>query len=172
VRAAVVACGLLAVAGCGDDGGTAPTGDTFIAFATAFQPYPTWTHFHSDGPADDGTYPPDVLGMREQYINKVPPAGSTEFPVGTAIVEVRASGIIFAAAKRGGGFNATGAKDWEWFELLQDDQQRVSLKWRGVGPPAGEMYGGDPNGGCNACHATCGAANDYVCSPKLQLANF
>ena len=92
------------------------------------------------------------------------PSGSPEFPVGTAIVEVRASGIIFAAVKRGADFNATGAKNWEWFELLETPD--VVIKWRGVGPPAGEMYGGDPNGGCNACHTRCGGTNDYVCSPE------
>jgi hypothetical protein len=163
--AALTACAL----GCGgttagDD--AAPT--TFLAFTSTFAPFRTWTSFHSDGPADDGTFPPDVLGPRTQYINAVPPPGATEFPVGTVIVEARESGSekIFAAVKRGGGFNATGAVDWEWFELTD---QPVTIAWRGFGPPAGEMYGGDPNGGCNACHAKCGASNDFICSPRLSL---
>ena len=33
-----------------------------------------------------------------------------------------------------------------------------------------DTYGGDPNG-CNNCHTMC-ASNDYICSPKLQLASF
>jgi hypothetical protein len=155
---------VLLLAACSAGGSTST--DTFIAFSSTFAPFRTWTHFHSDGPPDNGTYPPDVLGPREQYINELPPPGSSEFPIGTAIVEVRASGIIFAGVKRGGDFNAGGAKNWEWFELTENP---VTIVWRGVGPPAGEMYGGDPNGGCNACHTACGATNDYVCSQQLQL---
>lgn len=161
---------VLAVAACG---GTEenPAGDTFIAFSSTFAPFRTWTSFHSDGPPDDGTSPPDVLGPRTQYINQLPPHGSTEFPIGTIIVEARESGLmeIFAGVKRGGIFNAGGATNWEWFEIKEAP---VAIVWRGVGPPAGEKYGGDPNGGCNACHARCGAANDYVCSPSLQLVGF
>jgi hypothetical protein len=40
--------------------------------------------------------------------------------------------------------------------------------WRGLNAPAGESYGGDPFGGCNACHELA-AANDYVRSPLVQL---
>ena len=28
-----------------------------------------------------------------------------------------------------------------------------------------------PTEGCNNCHMSCGANNDYVCSPNLQLAS-
>jgi len=166
---------LVLLAACGGSAPDAPADapDVFLAFSSSFQPYQTWTHFHSEGPPDDGTYSADVLGPREQYISQLPPSGSTAFPVGTMIVEVRHTGVIFAGAKHGGDFNPTGAHDWEWFELLQDpSSQVVSIKWRGVGPPAGEMYGGDPNGGCNACHTACGLNNDYVCSSQLQLASF
>ena len=169
MRRAVV---LVALAACSSSSSDdAPAGDSFIAFSTTFAPFRTWTSFHSDGPAA-GTQPPDVLGPRTQYIRELPPSGSTEFPIGTVIVEARESGLmpIFAAVKRGANFNATGATNWEWFELLETPD--VVIKWRGVGPPAGEMYGGDPNGGCNACHTQCGATNDYVCSPYLQLATF
>jgi hypothetical protein len=163
---AAIACGLAA---CSTE--AEPPPDTFLAFSTTFAPFRTWTSFHSDGPPDDGTFTPDVLGPRTQYINKLPPAGSHEFPVGTVIVEARESADmkIFAGVKRGGGFNSGGAANWEWFEL-QDAP--VIIVWRGVGPPAGEMYGGDPDGGCNACHMQCGAGNDHVCSPKLSLAAF
>jgi hypothetical protein len=69
--------------------------------------------------------------------------------------------------KRGGDFNAAGAKNWEYFELQENP---VKYIWRGLGPPLGDTYGGDPNG-CNNCHEQC-AANDYICSPKLQLSSF
>jgi len=155
-----------ALAACGGGGGGDPP-DVFLAFSTTFAPFRSWTSFHSDGPADDGTVTPDVLGPRTQYINQAPAHGAAEFPVGTVIVEARESGErkIFAGVKRGGGFNAGGAADWEWFELAE---QPVTIVWRGVGPPLGDTYGGDPNGGCNACHTKC-AGNDYVCSAKLAL---
>lgn len=143
-------------------------GDTFLAFSTTFADFRKWESFHSEGPAV-GTQPADVIGPRTQYLNKRPPKGSTEFPVGTIIVEAREFGtnLIFAGVKRGGGFNA-GAPGWEWFELAETPEGVVSIVWRGVGPPDGETYGGDPNG-CNSCHATCGAGNDFVCSAKLRL---
>jgi len=173
MRAALAA--VVVIAACGG-AGTDATPDApfvFIAFPSTFQPFRTWTSFHSDGPADDGTFPADVLGPRTQYINMPPPHGATEFPIGTVIVEARESGgnKIFAGVKRGFDYNKTGAKNWEWFELLETDGV-VTILWRGVGPPDGESYGGDPNGGCNTCHASCGASNDYVCSPKLQLSTF
>jgi hypothetical protein len=177
-RLALAAAALGAVAcGGGSGGEDAGDPDTFLAFATTFLPFRTWPSFHSDGPADDGTFTPDVLGPRTQYIKTPPPSGATEFPIGTIIVEARENGVlnenggqkIFAAVKRGGGFNITGAVNWEWFEL---EDNPVRIRWRGFGPPAGEMYGGDPDGGCNSCHMQCGANNDFICSPQLSLASF
>jgi hypothetical protein len=163
------AAGLCACGGAGDPGTDAAPG-AFLAFTTTFADFRSWPSFHSDGPADDGTVPADVLGPRTQYLRTPPPHGATAFPVGSVIVEARESGArkIFAGVKRGGGFNAGGAADWEWFEL---SEQPVTIVWRGVGPPIGDTYGGDPTGGCNACHATC-AGNDYVCSPRLALGAF
>lgn len=170
MRAVIVGLSI-AIAACGtepppDD---QPPPEVFIAFATSFADFRDWTFFHSDGPAP-GTQPPEVLGPRSQYISAPPPPGSTEFPVGTMIVEVRESPgneHILAGVKRGGGFN--DGRNWEWFELVESP---VVIVWRGVGPPNGETYGGDPDGGCNSCHAACGAANDYVCSSFLQLGSF
>ncbi len=172
-----------ALAGCnastpatGDAGGAAGSDagpDVFIAFWSTFQPFRTWKSFHSSGPPDDGTFPADVLGPRTQYINRLPPHGATEFPIGTVIVEARESGAknLFAAVKRGFGYNSTGARNWEWFELREAAGQ-VLIVWRGLGPPTNESYGGNPDGGCNSCHKSCGAGNDYICSPVLQLASF
>jgi hypothetical protein len=164
--APLVATALVAGSACGGAGGGGDPPTSFIAFSTTFAPFRSWPSFHSDGPPDDGMTLPDVLGPRTQYINKLPPAGSTEFPVGTMIVEARenAGHKIFAGAKRGNGFNAGGAADWEWFELSEGP---VAIVWRGLGPPLGDTYGGDPDG-CNSCHVKC-AANDYVCSPLLAL---
>lgn len=170
--ASSVACG-----GGGDDPGSDAGGepDSFLAFTQTFAPFRTWPSFHSDGPADDGSFNADVLGPRTQYINKLPPPGSTVFPVGTVIVESRENGTMktFAGVKRGLGYNTNGATNWEWFELTEDltAQVKVQIQWRGVGPPLGDTYGGDPNGTCNSCHMGC-AANDFICSSKLQLTAF
>ncbi|HVV87437.1 MAG TPA: hypothetical protein VHE35_30555 [Kofleriaceae bacterium] len=159
----------LAGAACTDPGGSPDPGDTFIAFNNSFAPFRTWTMVHDDLEDPGGVLPAGVAGPRDQFLNRLPPAGSTEFPIGTIVVEVRTdSGKIFASVKRGGDYNAAGAHDWEFFELTETPS--VRYLWRGLGPPLGDTYGGDPNG-CNSCHAQC-AANDYICSPKLQLASF
>lgn len=170
---------LVAAAACG--GGTEePPGDgqptSFIAVAATFRDFRSWPSFHSDGPPDDGVISKDVLGPRTQYVNQLPPPGSTEFPVGTVVVEARENDLmkIFAGVKRGLNFNTEGARNWEWFELVEDQatQTKVQIMWRGVGPPLGDTYGGDPNGTCNTCHVKCGSSNDFICSSKLQLASF
>jgi hypothetical protein len=165
--ALLVAC-LAACAGSEDPD---PTGDTFIAFTPAFRGFRDWQSFHSDGPADDGTVDPDALGARTLYIDPVPAPGTTVFPVGTIVVEARETGAlnIFARVKRGGSFNTGGARDWEWFELIE--QPDLAIVWRGLGPPNGESYGGDPNA-CNSCHADRCANNDFTCSPTLSLTSF
>lgn len=141
-----------------------PPSDTYIAFSSSFQGFREWTSFHSEGPAP-GTQPDDILGPRTHYINTLPPHGATEFPVGTIVIEAmeNGSGHIVAAVKRGGGYN--GGRDWEWFEI---QEAPTAILWRGLGPPNGESYGGDPDG-CNTCHAACGAGNDMRCSPALRL---
>ena len=151
----------------------ADAGEPFLAFATSFQGFRSWPSYHSDGPRP-GSYPPDVLGPRTQYINQRPPHGQTTFPVGTMIVEARESGErkIFAAAKRGGGYNPRGATGWEWFELREAADGRVSLAWRGLGPPAGQTYGSASGAStCNECHGNC-PVNDSICSAQLKLASF
>jgi hypothetical protein len=172
-----LACLACLVIACHDSTATAPapvdSNATFVAFPATFAAFRSWTSVHDDGPPDDGTYGSDVLGPRTQYINQLPPHGATQFPIGTVIVEARESGamLIIAAAKRGGGFNADGAINWEWFGLAEGSDGSVAINWRGIGPPVGG-YGALPTSGCNECHQMCGANNDYVCSPELQLASF
>lgn len=167
---ALLCAGLCAVAACGASPSTpsADGGAPFVAFAADFAGFRSWTaHTVENGEAAGATH---VSGRRTIYINQVPPAGATEFPVGTVIVKTTESdGKIFARAKRGGIFNSKGAVGWEWFELLETAQHEIVVKWRGVGPPLGEVYGGDPNAGCNQCHKLA-AANDFVLAPGLMLA--
>jgi hypothetical protein len=145
----------------------------FLAFAQDFRGYHSWPRFDTSEDAE-------LVGIHDgsvvtEYIRRTPPSGSTEFPIGTLIVKEATGGTIpheiFGMAKRGGGFNA-GTPGWEWFELENLDcaDDRVKLIWRGVGPPLGESYGGDPNAGCNVCHNDCG--NDGVCAKALSLGGF
>jgi hypothetical protein len=149
----------------------------FIAFGSDFQDFHNWQSFDVTADAASGTgagtVHPDAMLI--EYLNKAPPSGSTTFPVGTIIVKEGTDGDVigrqyFAMVKRGGGENADGAVGWEWFELRNLPDGSVGIVWRGVGPPAGEVYGGDPNAGCNTCHVACG--NDSVCAKAVQLAQF
>jgi hypothetical protein len=153
------ACG---AGGSGDGGGAG----IFIAFGKDFAEFRQWPSQSIESP--DAQAMIHVAGPGMIFINQIPTADGTSFPVGTMIVKMTDSdGKIFARAKRGGGYNRTGALDWEWFELT-DSANGVAVKWHGVGPPAGEKYGGDPHSGCNLCHGAA-AANDFVLTSWLQL---
>jgi hypothetical protein len=178
--AATLALGaLLASTGCGGDGDADPAaeGASFLAFASAFEGFRTWPSTPLSG--EPIAESPHTSGPRVVYVNRAPAAGSTAFPVGTVIVKELAGTAadppkIFAMVKRGAGFNSAGAAGWEWFELQAASaapESPVAIVWRGVGPPLGEMYGGDPNGGCNGCH-TGARATDFVQTPGLALSSF
>lgn len=169
VKSCVVALAAVAlVDACGGAGEPSSTANTFVANATSFRGFRDWTSrtFMSD--VQTGS--PHVGGNRTVYVNALPASGVKEFPVGTLIVKATETDTkLFARAKRGGDFNRIGAVGWEWFEL-EEDSAGLSIKWRGFGPPAGEMYGGDPNAGCNGCHKVV-PAQDYVLTPWLMLAS-
>ena len=168
----LTALGITALASaCGGGGAEeGAQGDTFLAFPSTFQSFRSWEAFALTGQEIPNS--PHTSGPRTVYLKARPAHGATEFPVGTVIVkEFAADGKIFAMVKRGGSYNTTGAKGWEWFELTTPSDTAVTIAWRGVGPPAGEKYGGDPNGGCNGCHG--GArTNDFVQTAPLTLSNF
>jgi hypothetical protein len=167
-RGAVVFAFAAALGGCsGTSSESGDGGAPFVAFAKDFAGFSSWEHVTFSNEAAAGST--HVAGTRTVYINRKPPAGATAFPVGTVIVKVTgADGKIFGRAKRGGNFNSKGVVGWEWFELLETAQHDVVIKWRGVGPPLGEEYGGDPNAGCNLCHKAV-PASDYVLTPGLGL---
>lgn len=147
----------------------APAPDTFLAFAKDFSGYTRWeSHGLASAPVQGEVH---ASGERVVYLNQRPATGVTAFPVGTIIVKALPGvGRVFARVKRGGGYNPAGAAGWEWFELQHVAADEVTLVWRGVGPPTGEGYGGDPNG-CNSCHLQF-SANDSVASGDLQLSGF
>lgn len=167
-----------ALLSCSGGGANTPNGDgngatTFLAFGKDFRGYHAWQDY-------DVTDDADLAGIHDgstviEYINRLPPSGASEFPVGTIIVKEATGGTLphelFAMVKRGGGFNAA-LPGWEWFELenLDDGKDSVKIVWQGFGPPSGDTYGGDAGSGCNTCHLACN--NDGVCATPLNLSNF
>lgn len=176
---------------CGAAAPTSKPGTTFTAYAPDFDGFHSWPSAPATpGPnlppvpggdgVDAGTIAADggvhVLPLTV-YWNHPPPSGSTTFPIGTIIVKETnepelSDRTVFAMAKRGGDFNATGAVNWEWFDLTNSVDGSVVINWRGFGPKSGsaDIYGGNPTI-CNDCHEVA-AANDYVWSSAVQLANF
>jgi hypothetical protein len=148
-----------------------PARPLYIAMERDFQNFRAWGSASvPDSPGEGQTHP---KGARHVYVNALPTTGRSEFPVGTMIVKEAApdgSGRVrlFAMVKRGGGFNASGASGWEWFELEEHAEQGVHILWRGLGAPDGESYGGDPEGTCNSCHRR-GEHSDFVKSAALSL---
>ena len=145
-----------------------------MAFASSFTGYHGWSSFHLEhGTQADGVH--DVNAPLTAYLNKMPPKGATEFPVGTIIVKEVEQGAIdtrqvFAVVKRGGGYNPDGALNWEWFELNRNagSGDTARIVWSGVQPPPGDKYSGGVKGECNGCHL--GAkSNDYIWSAPLNL---
>ena len=106
-----------------------------MAFAPDFQNVLDWPRFAVDRPPlsaihDNGKY--------LVFINRVPPAGATEFPTGTMIVKIpQGRGDVFAMAKRGQPYNARGALGWEWFELKSQPDGSWTIAWRGITPTRG-----------------------------------
>ena len=135
--------------------------------------------------AETAAAAPHEASVRTIYVNQAPPDEAEAFPVGTIVVKTGAGGEatgesgaeVHAMVKRGNGFNAEGARGWEWFELsaLEGNDDAPLIVWRGANPPEGESYGctGDDCGDaealtCNTCHAG-SVANDFVNSAALTL---
>jgi hypothetical protein len=152
----------------------------FVATASSFSGFHSWYSTPGVGPpgapnpseaTDGGVH----AGTMTTYINQKPPSGSTEFPVGTIIVKEEnnvplTSRQIFAMVKRGGGYNTSGAVNWQWFELHNNtDGETVTIVWQTI-PIASEPYAANPNL-CNDCHVMA-KSNDYVWTVGLSLASF
>lgn len=156
-----------------------------VARPADFADFLTWPHVEV---GDVAAVAPHDEPARTVYLNAPPDDDATTFPVGTIIVKTGAGGEatgasgsgVHAMVKRGGGFNADGARGWEWFELNVDltteqGDDDPLLVWRGANPPEGESYGCPAGqvcaeGGltCNDCHGG-SVGNDYVNSRALTL---
>jgi hypothetical protein len=119
--------------------------ETFIALERDFQRFQEWEGgSFTELPARGQTH----FAGQQGYFIKGPKRQGKESPVGTVIVKQarlhsRPEGQLFAMVKRGGAYNANGARGWEWFELALREDQTVAIKWRGLNAPSGEGYGSD-----------------------------
>jgi hypothetical protein len=171
-----VALWLVALAGCAPDPG-------FVATEADLAGYASWARFDR---GEQPVPPAHPSGQSVVFVNRLPPAGSTAFPVGTIIVRVTpgehpdpGTWEAHGMAKRGAGFNASGAVGWEFFDLLlwpdPSGEYRPRILWRGESPPQGNGYEAPDGGGvelsCNHCHAAA-TDNDSVLGPELDLHAF
>lgn len=152
---------------------SSPRTEPFVAFERDFAAFRDWDRVETGRANPQGIT--HVAGRRRVYVNARPAAGAgaSAFPVGTILIKEILEGAedghrIFAMVKRGGGYNAQGARGWEWFELAARPDDSLAIVWRGINAPKGEDYGGDPQGGCNDCHGRA-AKNDFVRSAGLRL---
>lgn len=179
----VVAACAAALTGCAD--GPAPAPAVFIALDRDIAGFRDWPSVVVGVDSDVEGHPETD---RVAYVNTIPAAGATVWPVGTVIVK---SGLVadvndatgdavvreelHAMVKRAPDFNVTGAVGWEWMELVELEGT-PTIAWRGPNPPDGdaEFYGCRPGlpcegfGDCNACHAAA-SPFDHVMSEPLRL---
>jgi hypothetical protein len=164
------------VLGCsgGDGASDAGAPASFVAYASSFTGFHQWSNAPAVA-ANDATDGLHGVGPLQVYWNESPPHGATSFPVGTIIVKETEQAdvttrVVFAMVKRGDGFNSGGADGWEWFSLQDNADGTATILWRGVAPPAGEVYAGQAIGDCNGCHLP--TRNDSVWDSALQLSSF
>jgi hypothetical protein len=154
-----------------------PAEPEFVAIEQDFADFDRWNSFDR-GP--DPVPPAHPDGRSIVYVNQLPPPGAREFPSGTILVRIttaaeRADYEAHAMVKRGGGFNAAGARGWEFFELSLEEGADGGIvpagRWRGEGPSMGDGYT-VPDGGvilsCNHCHASF-PESDSVIGDELAL---
>jgi hypothetical protein len=174
-----LAAGALLLCGCLDHelpAAGAGERDVFIALQRDFRDFRDWMQF----PLRTAVMHAGVSGPVFAYLNELPPADATVFPVGTIFVKTVEIGpatewTVHAMVKRGGGFNAQGALDFEYFDLAINDDDIPVIMWRGEKPPTDHGYenllggGADPTleADCNGCHT--GSDRDAVLSAPLAL---
>lgn len=146
---------------------------TFIAFDQDFAGFRSWQRY------DLGvmTPPGHPMGLQTLYVSRALPMGATRFEDRTIIVrEIQSDPDptkwdLFAMARRGGGYNASGAIDWEFFILSLDSQGAPHIISRGISPDETSSSPYHPGEGvnCNTCHGGAEARQgDCVLSQEIR----
>ncbi len=165
-----------ALAACG--GGDGSSDRVFIALQQDFADYASWQKFYFGHEPLEG----HPTGPRYGFVKQTLRPGELKYPIGDIIVKVievsaePSSWDLFAMAKRGGNFNPTGAKNWEFFSLSLATSGVPVIVARGIdaSDPAnslGHGYAGATGNfiRCNGCHGDpTMAKNDYILNPELQ----
>lgn len=163
----------LCLAGCGDAQPSEPVEPgAFVAFDRDFLPYTTWPRTDL-GSLSLAGHPP---GPRWVHLNRVLSQNATEYPVGTILVKVvqaepdPTQWVLFAMVKRGGTYNASGARGWEYFVLRLSREAVPVIVSRGLAPNlVGSLYTVGDGLGCNSCHGTEDARMfDGILTPSLR----
>jgi hypothetical protein len=151
-----------------------PDAGTFVAVLADVANYRSWhTIVIPSGETGEGD--------RTVYVNRLPPAGSRSFPVGTILIKeslvfgLHPSITVDGMVKHGGDYNLDGGQPfpdagsdggtaigWAFMGLTPPDDAGagVSILWQAPFPPPNAGYG-PTNGDCNGCHHDA-QANDYV----------
>jgi hypothetical protein len=187
VRAALFL--VLGLAACGDAQTSANTGE-FDATDADFLGFQSWQSFAlpDSDPLSDVVYP---AGSRVAFLNRAPPRGTNQYPMGTLVVKAIEVGAgpadweVLAMAKRGGHYNPTGAKGWEFFLLrVGADDGEAHIISRGIQPDddgrppdgglptaAGGYFEGQGITPCNVCHGQSRLADvDFMLGDQLAPA--
>jgi hypothetical protein len=162
----------------------------FIALQRDFADFLSWQKFDF-GDAPLAGHP---VGARYGYVKEVLQPGEKAYPVGDIIVKTvevppspspspwpdpipQQQWDLFAMAKRGGDFNASGARNWEFFTLRINPDGVPVILARGIDASdvpdtsGGHGYTG-ANGNvirCNNCHGDPTMAKvDYILNPQLE----
>ncbi len=168
-RALTIAALGLVAHGCGE-----PSPPVFIAMDRDFADFMRWRRVDL-GAISIAGHPP---GSRLAFVNQRVAPTTDRYPVGSIIVKAITGSspdpntwAVIAMAKRGGDFNAEGARDWEFF-TLRVEGSTVSIVNRGLAPTSdgdGDPYGVTNGLGCNACHGTADArVGDSILTPELR----
>jgi hypothetical protein len=157
----------------GGQTGSGAGGEIFIAEPGDFEPFRAWFSVALGNDPNSADPPGSRIGFLSQHA----PAGAHEYAVGTLIVKAIENTPtpdgwdLFAMAKRGGNFDYSGARGWEFFilQLAADGSVKIDSRGSTLDPTdMGNAYGGPGVILCSGCHGAQGTeATDHVLSPEL-----
>jgi hypothetical protein len=161
----------------------------FIALQRDFAPFREWTRFYFG----EGAVLGHPVGKRYGFVKRALQPGESAYAVGDMIVKTvevvpspsptpfpevipEQEWDLFAMVKRGGNFNAAGAKNWEYFTLRINPDGVPVIVSRGTDASddpnaSGHGYTGATGNiiRCNGCHGDPAIARfDYIIDPQLQ----
>jgi hypothetical protein len=145
----------------------------FVAFDPDFAGYRAWAQ-HDLGAAAPLGHP---AGRQVLYVSAPLAPGAARYADRTIIVREiqadpdRTKWDLFAMVRRGGGYNQSGAIDWEFFILSLDATGAPHVVSRGISPAETGASPYHPGEGitCNTCHGNEDARRgDCVLSAEIR----